>query len=322
MVECSQLISSGQALWFPVEDTPAAAVGGGASLADDARQLATSLLHLLRVLLVHLKAGLHDHHVAPIFLAAVADVSHAVGDDLVVLFGCASLGGPVGIERHAYHIPPATVLPDDVEVPVIEALLVAPVQMHEDGSLREHLLHGIVAGTYEARILLWVLFDMPHGPQQSVGRLVAHLHPARLDVVLLQQREDVDGVLAHILQHLLIRVSLPGCGDGLFGGVGPRVGIVEVHHQIHAQRLHAARHGQQRILVTVSSAGINPDAHADGGHLVVVLQELQALAFLSAAIVELHSSAFLPREKSHVGSLHKIHCSTLCARQQRQRQQQ
>ena len=197
------------------------AVGGRAGLTDDARQLAASLLHLLRMLFIDLKASLHDHHIAPIFLAAVADVSHAVGDDLVVLFGCASLRGPVGIERHAYHIPLATVLPDDVEVPVVEALLVTSVQVYEDGRLREHLLHSLVAGTYETRILLGILLDMSHGPQQSVGRLVAHLHPARLDVVLLQQREDIDGVLADILQHLLIRVSLPCSGDGLFGGVGP-----------------------------------------------------------------------------------------------------
>ena len=196
------------------------------------------------------------------------------------------------------------------------------VQVHDDRGLREHLLHGIVAGADEACVLPGVLLDMSHGPQQSVGRLVAHLHPARLDAVLLQEREDVDGVLPHVLQHLFIRMSLPGSRDGLLAGVGPRVGIVEVHHQVHAEGLHAARHGQQHVLVAVAAPRIHPYAHADGRHLVVVLQELQALALLSVAIVELHPTAFLSREESHVGSLHEVRLGVLRDRHHRQRQQE
>lgn len=177
-VEGTQLIAAGQTLGLPVEDTTTVAVGLGLRLTDHAGQLATAFLHHLRMLFVHLKTGLHNHHVATVFLAAIADIAHAVGDDAVgIQFGMV-LACPVGIERHADHIPLAAIFLHDVEVPVVEALLVTAVQVDDDSSLREDLLHGIVACTDEARVLLGVLLDMSHGPEQAVGRLVAHLHPA------------------------------------------------------------------------------------------------------------------------------------------------
>ena len=107
------------------------------------------------------------------------------------------------------------------------------IQMDDDDGLGEYFLYGVVARTDEARILLGVLLDMSHGPEQPVGRLVAHLHPAWRHTVLLQQLQHVDGVCAQVAFHLLVAVSLPGGGNGLLTGVGPRVGIVEVHHQVH-----------------------------------------------------------------------------------------
>ena len=188
----------------------------------------------------------------------------------------------------------------------------AAVEVHDDRSLREHLLDGVVAGTDEAGILLGVLLDMPHGPEQSVGRLVAHLHPTGLYIILLQEREHIYCVVAHVAEHLLVRVVFPGCGDGLLGGVGPRVGIVEVDHEIHAQRLHPTGHDEQRVLVAVAAPRIHPDAHADSRHLVVVLQKFEALALLSVTVMKLHSSAFLPKKESHIGALYEIFLDVLC----------
>ena len=180
------------------------------------------------------------------------------------------------------------------------------VQVDDDDALGEYLLHGIVGRTDEASVLLGVLLNMSHGPEHAVGRLVAHLHPAGRDAVLLQQSQHVDGMLPQVALHLLETVPLPGGRYALLLGVGPGVAVMEAHHQVHALRFYALSHGQQFILVAVAATWIHPDAHPDARHLIVVFQQFQTFAFPSVTIVEHHATSFLSLQESHVGALHKI----------------
>ena len=234
--------------------------------------MSAAFLHLFWMLLIDLESRLNNHHVALVFLADMTNVAHAIGDNVVSLQFGVSFHRPIGIERHTNHIPPTTILAHDVEIPVVERLLMTAVEMHDDDGFWKHLLHRIVACTDEARILLWILLDVSHRPEQSVGGLVAHLHPARLDVVFLQEREHLNGMLCEVALHLLVAVSLPGFGNRLLGGVGPRVAIVEVHHELHAQRLHTTRHRKEFVFVARAAPWVHPHTHANGRHLVVVLQ--------------------------------------------------
>ena len=305
-VEGAQFIATWQTLGLPIEDTTTVTVGLGLRLTNHAGQLATALLHQLRMLFVHFEARLHNHHVASVFLAAIADIAHAVGDDTVgiqlrVLFAC-----PVGIERHADHVPLAAIFLHNIKVIVIERLLVTAVQVDDDDALGEDLLHGIVACADEASVSLGVFLDMSHRPEHAVGCLIAHLHPARRNAILLQQGEHVDGMFPHVALHLLEAVSLPGGGNALLLGVGPRVAVVEVHHQVHIQRLYALGHGQQLVFVAAATTRIHPDTHSDGRYLIVGLQQFQALTLPSVAIMELDTTSLLSLQESHVGALYEI----------------
>ena len=117
-------------------------------------------------------------------------------------------------------------------------------------------------------------------------------------------------MLPHVALHLLEAVTLPGGGDALLFWVGPRVAVVKTHHQVHALRLHALGHSQQFVLVAVAMSRIHPDAHPDSRHLIVVLQQFQAFALPSVAVVELDATSLLSLQESYVGALHKI--SFLC----------
>ena len=126
-VEGPELVAAGQALWLPVEHTTAVTISLIAGFADDTGELATTFLHLLWMTFINLITRLHNHHVTPVFLAAVTDVRHAVGNDVVgIQFGMA-VHCPVGIERHANHIKLAAILQDGVEVEVIEALIMTSI---------------------------------------------------------------------------------------------------------------------------------------------------------------------------------------------------
>ena len=166
-----------------------------AGFADHTGQLPTTFLHLLRMTFINLITRFHNHHVTAVFLAAVTDVRYTVGNDVIGIQFGVPVHGPIGIERHAYHIKLTAVFQDGVKIEVVEALIVTPVQMYDDDGLREHLLHGIVTSADETGVLLRRCIDVSHRPQQPVGGFVAHLHPSGCDVVLLQQREHLNGVV-------------------------------------------------------------------------------------------------------------------------------
>ena len=113
-------------------------------------------------------------------------------------------------------------------------------------------------------------------------------------------------MLAHILLHLLVTMIFPSLGDRLLGRVGPRVAVMKVNHQVHTKRFGTLGHSQQLVLIVHAATWVHPHSHADGLHLVVLLQQFQALAFFTITVVKFHAMFFLPREKSHIGSFHKI----------------
>ena len=59
-------------------------------------------------------------------------------------------------------------------------------------------------------------------------------------------------------------------------------------------------------LIAVAATWIHPNAHTDGGHLIVVLQQLQALALTAVAVVEYHAPSLLTSEEAHVGTFHEV----------------
>ena len=106
-------------------------------------------------------------------------------------------------------------------------------------------------------------------------------------------------------------MALPGGGDTLLLGVCPRIAVVEAHHQVHTQGLYTFGHRQQFIFIAIAASWIYPDAHSDGRHLIVGLQQFQTLALPSVAIVEHHTPTLLSLQESYVGALHEI--CFLCA---------
>ena len=53
--------------------------------------------------------------------------------------------GPVGINRHANHVPLATVLLQLVEEPLEHAVVIPIVEMHDDDGLGEDTLDSLIA---------------------------------------------------------------------------------------------------------------------------------------------------------------------------------
>ena len=285
---------------------------------------------------IHLEACLHNHHVAPELLAHTADVGYAIGNYLVGLQRGVTIDGPIGIERHAYHVELAAMLEHDSQVVVIQFGQVSAVEMDNDDGIGEDLLHSIVSSTDEAGILLGMSLDVAHRigdggvallilyfptalvglhiPQHTVGRLVAHLHPTWLHAVFFQKGEHLDGMVAKVLLHLFIRMSHPCLGDRLLGRVGPPVAVVEVYHHVHAQLLGTQGHGKHLFLTTRTTTRIDPDAEADGRNLIIILQQLQAFALVARRVEELLSASLLSREETHVGTFYKIifYCLVLC----------
>ena len=151
-----------------------------------------------------------------------------------------------------------------------------------------------------------MFLDVALVPEQSVGGLVAHLHPSGLHAVLLEEGEHVNGVVAQVAFHLLVAVSAPRLRDGLLGGVGPRVAVVEVDHHVHAEGFCSERHLEDFLFSARSAPRIDPHAEPDGTHLIVVLEEFEALALAALAVVELHSAGFLSGKESHVGTLDEV----------------
>ena len=93
---------------------------------------------------------------------------------------------------------------------------------------------------------------------------ITYLHPARFDPVGLEQLEDGDRMSAKVLQHLLIRMALPGFGNRLVLRVCPIIGIMEVHHYLQTLFLGPETFVQQVLAAVESVCGIYPNTESQG----------------------------------------------------------
>ena len=289
-------------------------MGRAAGGTDDQRHLADTFRHARLIVQDYLGARLHDHRLLAETLPDVADVGHAVRDHPV---GVRDAVGrrPVGIERHAHQVVAGAVLLQQAEVPVVEGLVVAVVQVHDHDGLREHALDRLVAGIQEAGVLLriqpavaHVLGDLgaPVVPEQAVGGLVAHLDPFRSDAVVLQELQDLGGMGLQVLLHLRVGMPHPGARDGLVLRIGPAVAVVEIDHDLHPQVPGQPGIVEDVLLVaeapevgavhdlprTAPRPGLHPDAQAHGiqPHLLHQGRDLHRFV---AGVVVIVFSAFL-----------------------------
>ena len=270
--ECPELVERGAAGRLPVEDTAAASACLCHGAAQYLTVLLTALVHHIRALWVDKESCLDNHHVAVILLRDSTDVLHAVSDGLPCVRLLLRLHGPVGVERHAYHIEFPSVLEYRVEVMVVQGVVETIVEMHYHDGFGAHALHGVVALADESGILLGVPLHMSHAlcyrrvalsvlhlpscdgvgddaPQHTVRCLIAHLHPPWADTVVLEQCEHLYGVCPESLQHGLVRHLLPCLRDILLGRVGPPVRVVEINHYVHPERLGPQRLDEDILLV-------------------------------------------------------------------------
>ena len=132
--------------------------------------------------------------------------------------------------------------------------------MYYHDGIRKHGLHSVISCSDEGSILLRISLQVSHSlgdnglsfcilllptglwvhfyrPQQSVGGLIAHLHPLRSDAIILEKGKNLDGMVSQCLLHLLEGEFLPCRRDILLGRVCPPVAVVEIYHHVHSERL-------------------------------------------------------------------------------------
>ena len=135
--------------------------------------------------------------------------------------------------------------------------------------------------------------------ERAVG-LVADLHHADLHARVPEPCEAVTGVVVHGLGLLLDLHVLPLQRDHLLAGIGPEVGVVEVHDQGQARRGRASADGDGRLDVAVAAAeavsvrvkGVVPHAHADVRD-AVFREDLKQVPLRAVEIVIAHAAGFL-----------------------------
>ena len=339
-VEGAEPVAARAAAGVPVEE--AEAVRRAAGRPDDLRHLADAFRHARLIVQDYLRARLHDHRLLAETLPDVADVRHAVGDDLV---GVRDAVGrrPVRIERHAHQVVARAVLLQQAQVPVVEGLVVAVVQVHDHDGLREHALDRLVAGIQEAGVLLRIQPAVAHVfgdlgtpvvPEQAVGGLIADLDPFRRDAVVFQQLQHLRGVGFQVLLHLRIGVTQPGAWDGLVLGVCPAVAVVEIDHDLHPQVPGQLRVVEDILLVaqapevgavhglsgTAPGLGIDPDAKPDGIQAHLLHQGRDLHRFVAGVVVIVFSAFLRSGGTADVGA-EPERLSLGCARCRQQRRE-
>ena len=247
--------------WLPIEDSETVAVGLPAGLTNDVGEQATALFGLR-----YLDAYFGDEGGLAKGVEDVSDVGDALVDGVLgtaYLVGV-PLDGCQGIERHAYEVVIDGVVAQDAQVPVVEPLVEAVVEVDDGLCLREHGLDRLAASLDESCVLLGMLLSTPHGPEEAIGCLVTHLYPFGADAACAQVGQHFGGVASHVVEHFLVPVFSPSLGDVLFAGVGPVVAVVKVYHDVHAQATGPKRLFEDVLLRTEAVAGIYPYTETDG----------------------------------------------------------
>ncbi len=165
--------------------------------------------------------------------------------------------------RHADDVPLAACRAQVVEEPAEVGVVVAIGQMHDDLGVGIHRLGGVVSAVDElaqggevGRLALV--------PQHAAIDLVADLHPADGDAVVLEIFEDALGVAVDIGVELGDGVAGPGGRLGLLAGVGPAVAVMEVDHDAHALRGGALGLVQGVAAIVPAAGRVDPHAQANG----------------------------------------------------------
>ena len=294
---------------------------------DGRRELPVTLLRDGVVRRADFKAGFYDHRLLSEAFIDVEDVRDAVSDDPVRVVAAAFFGRPVRIEGHSDHIVLCPVLLQQAEVPVVHRLVVAVVEMDEGDHVREDALRGAVAGVDKAGVLFRVELAVAHMlrdwdvvrvkfrlaglpplriPEQPVARLVADLHPFRLDAVILQVLQHLDRMVIQVLLHRLVVVSEPGGRNRLVLRVRPGVRIMEIHHDRHSQLLRPQAILQQILLIAhprirdfplrglPPAARIHPDAVPRRIQPQLLHQRRQLVGLLSFETLQPHAARLHP----------------------------
>ena len=151
---------------------------------------------------------------------------------------------------------------------------------------------------------------LTYGPQHTVGYLVAHLYQFGLGTSLFHRLECLGGVVVDIAAKGIHGVVGPVGGDKLFAGVGPRVGIVEVEHKLHAGILYLfAKLGDIGnilaytffLIMFGSLVGIDKEAHACGIPSAL-LEKAEGIDSFSVGITIDGVLLLILRKHTYVGS--------------------
>ena len=135
--------------------------------------------------------------------------------------------------------------------------------------------------------------------ERAVG-LVADLHHANLHARVPEPCEAVTGVVVHGLGLLLDLHVLPRERDHLLAGIGPEVGVVEVHDQGQARRRRAPADGDGVFDVAVAAAeavsvrvkGVVPHTYTDVRD-AVFRKDLKQVPLRAVEIVIAHAAGLL-----------------------------
>lgn len=129
--EGTQSILRGPAFGLPIEHTATDAVRVVLRLTQDTEQLALAFCYHLGSRLIDLETRFGNHDGTPVDLAHPLDVFDAIGDGRVSLACTVGLMCPVGIERHANHVPLGAIFLQAAEVPVVKSGVPSVVQMND-----------------------------------------------------------------------------------------------------------------------------------------------------------------------------------------------
>ena len=171
---------------------------------------------------------------------------------------------PIGIDAESYHIVTRTMFLESVKDEIVALGVVGTIQMNDDLCIGKYLFHSGIACIGKACILVHIILCTTYRPQETVGGLVAYLHPTHLYPSLFYGLQDIAGMVGQGLTHLLVAHVFPRRRNVLLTGISPPVTIVEVYHQRHAPVLGTSSHADDIALVAESVLRINPDTQTDG----------------------------------------------------------
>ena len=143
--------------------------------------------------------------------------------------------------------------------------------------------------------------------EHAVG-LIAQLHHAYVHPGIPERLQALGGVGAKSGGLFLDIHTGPGLGDHLLAGVGPEVGVVEVHKKLHAVLGSPLADGNGGVKIAVAAAvapagavkGVHP--HPDPDVVDAVFrQNGEDILFRSVKVIELDTSRF---QGGNAGSVH------------------